>query len=420
MPSYYYKARDANGRAHEGIEVAGSEDEVLRILENSRLVPVLIESRASAGAESLPSEFARRVRTSLRKWRNTIPTASVALFARQLSTMIGVGLPLVRSLRSIARDHHDRRLAPIIEQVASDVQKGDSLSGALARHPETFDEVFVSLVHTGEISGTLDQIMDQTATYLERAETLRLKVEAALRYPTFILTFAFLVLIAMIVKIIPMFATIYQRFKVPLPLPTRTLLAVSQVVTANFLLFLILGIVAGSSIWFWSQTDRGKLLLDRTKFNLPLFGPLIRMYAVTKFARTLGILTGSGTQILYALKVMRPVPGNKVLEQGIDRVRGEVEQGSSLARAMDDAGVFPEMLVQMTATGEETGKLDSMLSRTADFYEQRVTTAVDGLSSLVEPIAIVALGLVVGVMLIALYLPIFNLGQAMRSGLVGH
>src|SRR6185436_8227920 len=144
------------------------------------------------------------------------------------------------------------------------------------------------------------------------------------------------------------------------------------------------------------------------------------MYAVTKFARTLGILTTSGTQILYALRVMRPVPGNKVLEQGIDFVRGQVEQGSSLSKAMTDAGVFPEMLVQMTSTGEETGQLDAMLSRTADFYEQRVAAAVDGLSSLVEPIAIVALGLVVGLMLIALYLPIFNLGQAMRSGLVGH
>jgi type IV pilus assembly protein PilC len=153
---------------------------------------------------------------------------------------------------------------------------------------------------------------------------------------------------------------------------------------------------------------------------LPLFGPLIRLYAVTKFARTLGILTASGTQILYALKVMRPVPGNRVLERGIEFVRSRVEEGDSLSRALGDAGVFPEMVVQMTATGEETGQLDNMLMRTADFYEQRVTTQVDGLSSLVEPIAIVVLGGLVGVMLLALYLPIFSLGQAMRSGLLNH
>jgi len=420
MPSYYYKARDANGRAHEGIEVASSEDEVLRILENSKLVPVLIESRGAGRADAAPSEFVRRASTAFRKMRSSIPAASVALFARQLSTMIGVGLPLVRSLRSIARDHHDRRLAPVIEAVADDVQKGDSLSAALAKHPAVFNEVFVSLVHTGEISGTLDQIMEHTATYLERAETLRLKVEAALRYPTFVLTFAGLVLVAMIVKIIPMFATIYQRFRVPLPLPTRILLAVSNVVTSNILVFSVLAAATAFMIWAWVQTDQGRARIDRIKFDLPLFGPLIRMYAVTKFARTLGILTGSGTQILYALKVLRPVPGNKVLEQGIDEVRGQVERGSSLAKAMDETGVFPEMLVQMTATGEETGKLDAMLTRTADFYEQRVSAAVDGLSSLVEPIAIVALGLVVGLMLIALYLPIFSLGQAMRTGLVGH
>jgi len=420
MPSYYYRARDANGRAHEGIEVAGSEDEVLRILENSKLTPVLIESRGGKAPGAFASEFTDRVRTSFRHWQARIPQASVALFARQLATMIGVGLPLVRSLKSIARDHHDRRLATILDTVAGDVQKGDTLSAALAKHPGTFDEVFVSLVHTGEISGTLDQIMEQTAGYLEKAESLRLKVEAALRYPTFVLTFAALVLVAMVVKIIPMFASIYERFRVPLPLPTRILLAISNTVTHNLLLFILLAAVAAAMLWSWLQTPQGRFRLDEAKFNLPLFGPLIRMYAVTKFARTLGILTTSGTQILYALKVLRPVPGNKVLEQGVDQVRSRVERGTSLATAMDETGVFPEMLVQMTATGEETGQLDTMLMRTADFYEQRVTAAVDGLSSLVEPIAIVVLGLVIGVMLVALYLPIFSLGQAMRSGLVGH
>jgi len=409
-----------NGRPHEGIEVASSEDEVLRILENSRLTPVLIESRGPSATQTFAGDFVDRVRTAIRRWQSRIPPASVALFARQLATMIGVGLPLVRSLRSIARDHHDRRLAEVLEIVATDVQKGDSLSAALAKHPETFGEVFVSLVHTGEVSGSLDQIMEQTAGYLERAEALRLKVEAALRYPTFVLTFAGLVLIAMVVKIIPMFASIYDRFRVPLPLPTRILLATSQIVTHNLLIFIALAATAGALLWSWLQTPQGQLRLDQAKFNLPLFGPLIRMYAVTKYARTLGILTTSGTQILHALKVLRPVPGNKVLEQGVDEVRSRVERGSSLSQAMDDTGVFPEMLVQMTATGEETGQLDMMLVRTADFYEQRVTTAVDGLSSLVEPIAIVVLGLVIGVMLVALYLPIFSLGQAMRSGLLSH
>ncbi|MCC6348244.1 MAG: type II secretion system F family protein [Candidatus Eisenbacteria bacterium] len=425
MPSYYYRARDASGRPHEGIEVAQSEDDVLRTLSGLQLTPVSIEVHASpngtprVGAPGLGG-LANDVSIALRAMGQRVQPGSVALFARQLSTMISAGLPLVRAMRSIARDHHDRRLAGVLQAVGDDVQKGDSLAMALSRHPHVFDEVFVSLVQTGEFSGTLDQVMDHTANYLERAEVLRLRVEAALRYPIFVLTFAVLVFLAMIFKIVPMFSAIYERFKVELPLPTRMLLEVSQFATRNVFLFILLALLGWLLIWSWARSEQGRLTLDRIKLKMPLFGPLIAMYAVTKFSRTLGILIGSGTQILTALKVMRPVPGNKVLEKGIDEVRGQVEEGISLSRALGDTGVFPDMLVQMSATGEETGKLDHMLSRTADFYEQRVTAKVEGLSSLVEPIAIVVLGVVIGVMLMALYLPIFNLGQAMRSGLTGH
>ena len=419
MPSYFYKARDANGRAHEGIEIAASEEEVLRVLESSQLIPVYIESRAPSAAAAVRGKIAIRSQELVDRWRTSVKPVSVALFARQLSTMINAGLPMVRSLRSIARDHEDKKLATILSRVADDVQKGEALSACLAKHPGSFDEVFVSLVNTGEVSGTLDRIMDQTSTYLERAETLRLKVQAALRYPIFVLSFALIILVVMVVKIVPMFAGIYDRFRVQLPWPTLVLLTVSKAVVSNLLLVSGLLVAAAGVGFYFAQTDRGRYWIDQAKFNLPLFGPLIRMYAVTKFSRTLGILTGSGTQILYALKVIRPVPGNKVLERGIDQVRSRVEEGDALSRAMEDTGVFPEMLVQMTATGEETGQLDNMLSRTADFYEQRVTAQVDGLSSLIEPIAIVVLGGLVGVMLLALYLPIFNLGQAMRSGLLG-
>lgn len=420
MPSYFYRARDMDGRAHEGIEVATSEEEVLRMLENAKLVPVLIETRSAEGAAAASVDLLGAVRAIGRRWARHVKPGSVALFARQLATMIGAGLPLVRALRSISRDHYDKRLAAILERVAEDVQKGDTLATALSRHPQAFDEVFVSLVNTGEVSGTLDQILEQTATYLEKSEALRLKVEAALRYPTFVLTFAMLVMAAMLLKIIPMFSQIYERFRVPLPLPTQILLSTSRLVTDNLPVATLLALGAVVGGWNAARTDAGRLWLDQAKFGLPVFGPLIRMYAVTKFARTLGMLTASGTQILYALKVLRPVPGNRVLEQGIERVRSRVEQGSSLSRAMSETGVFPEMLIQMTATGEETGQLDGMLMRTADFYEQRVTAAVEGMSSLIEPIAIVILGAIVGMMLVALYLPIFSLGQAMRQGMLGH
>jgi type IV pilus assembly protein PilC len=420
MPSYFYRARDVNGQSHEGVEVAGSEEEVLRMLENNRLTPVFIENREPGAVASLQGQLQTEWKQALHHWRTSVKQVSVALFARQLATMTSAGLPLVRSLRSIARDHEDKRLGKLLNLVADDVQRGDSLSTALGRHPGAFGEVFVSLVNTGEISGTLDTILDQTAAYLERSETLRLKVEAALRYPTFVLSIAGLMLFIMTVWVIPKFSVIYSQFRVPLPLPTRILLGVSQAVVGNLAISLLVMLLAAGGLWYYLRRDSGRLLLDRIKLRLPLFGPLIRLYAVTKFSRTLGILTSSGTQILFALKVLRPVPGNRVIEMGIEQVRARVEEGDSLARALGDTKVFPEMLVQMAATGEETGQLDRMLSRTADYYEQRVTTQVDGLSSLIEPIAVLVLGGIVGFMLLALYLPIFNLGQAMRSGLMGH
>ena len=426
MPSYFYRARDTSGRAHEGIEVAASEDEVLRALSNMRLTPVLIESRGTNGSTTASLGGIRPGpidAPSAPLWggllQRPVQPGSVALFARQLATMMAAGLPLVRALRSIGRDHHDRRLSRILEHVSDDVQKGDSLAMALSRHPRAFGEVFVSLVQTGEVSGSLDEVLGQTASYLERAELLRLKVEAALRYPTFILSFAGAVLMAMFFKIVPMFSDIYSRFRVKLPAPTRLLLGISAALTHNAILVgLGVGLVS-FALWLWLRSEEGRVRFDAMKFNVPLFGSLVRMYCMARYARTLGILVGSGTNILYALRVLRPVPGNRMVGRAVDAVRTQVEGGSSLARAMSETGIFPDMLVQMTATGEETGRLDEMLTRTAEFYEQRVTAKVEGLSSLVEPVAIVLLGLVIALMLVALYLPIFNLGHAMRSGMLG-
>ncbi len=425
MPSYYYRARDTFGRAHEGIEVASSENEVLRALSQMQLTPVLIEPRPMNGSAGLNGHVARAVVakavspiTFRRMFTRPIEPGAVALFARQLATMMSAGLPLVRALRSISRDHHDHRLSRILDQVGNDVQKGESLAAALSRHPEAFGEVFVSLVQTGEVSGSLDEVLDQTAGYFERAELLRLKVEAALRYPLFILTFAGGVLAAMFFKIVPMFSDIYGRFRVQLPAPTRLLLGISHGLSSNLPLVMLVVLLAGFGVASWLRTEAGRIRFDAMKFQIPLFGSLIRLYSMTRYARTLGILVGSGTNILFALRVLRPVPGNRMVACAIDSVRTQVEGGTSLSRAMSETGVFPDMLVQMTATGEETGRLDEMLSRTADFYEQRVTAKVEGLSSLVEPVAIVLLGLVIALMLVALYLPIFNLGHAMQSGML--
>ena len=279
MPSFYYRARDLNGGAHEGIEIASTEADVLRLLEAQQLVPVFIEVRAGegvAGGAGSPITTASSLRASIagevRRWRTRVQPGSVALFARQLATMISAGLPMVRSLRSIARDHQDARLRTILDSVSDDVSRGESLATALGKHDGVFDEVFVSLVHTGEVSGTLDVVMDQTAGYMERAEGLRLKVESALRYPIFVLTFAVLVMLAMIIKIIPMFTDIYARFRVELPLPTRALLAISRGINQNIWAFGAGALLAGFLFWYWAQTGAGRYTLDQMKFRLPLFG----------------------------------------------------------------------------------------------------------------------------------------------------
>lgn len=419
MPSYFYRARDLSGRPHEGVEVASSEDELLRTLTQMQLTPVLIEPRATAPAVR-PAASEKGSRPDPSAWfRPKVTTSAVTLFARQLSTMLLAGLPLVRALRSIARDHSDPVLQQVLQQVGDDVERGESLSGALGRHPAAFNAVFVSLVETGEVTGSLDAVLEHTASYLERAEILRLKVEASLRYPLFILTFAGGILLAMFLKIIPMFADIYARFHVQLPGPTRMLLAVSQGLSKHLLLVLLLAVAGSLAFRSWRRTDDGRTRFDAMLFRIPLFGDLIHLYVMTRVARTLGILVASGTNILFALRVLRPVPGNHFVAKGIDDVRTAIEGGESLSRAMAATKVFPDMLIQMTATGEETGRLDEMLTRTADFYEKRVTAKVEGLSSLVEPVAILLLGLVIALMLVALYLPIFNLGHAMRSGMLG-
>ena len=334
--------------------------------------------------------------------------------------MINTGIPLVRALRSISHDQYDKNLARVIDVVAADVQKGDALSAALEKHPRVFDAVFVSLVKTGEVSGALDKIMNQAASYLERAETLKMKVEGALRYPIFVFSFALLLLLVMVLKIVPMFAGVYSQFRVALPLPTRILLGVSHAATHNIPILIALALLAAIAWGRATRSEAGRLRIDRVKLDLPVFGSLIEMYAISRFARTLGLLVGSGTHMLYALKVIRPVPGNKVMEQAINSARRQVEQGTALSTALAETGVFPEMLVQVTATGEETGQLDGLLGSAAEFYEERVSASVNGLSSLVEPIAIALVGGMVGMMLLALYLPIFSLGQAMRAGLTGH
>jgi type IV pilus assembly protein PilC len=334
-----------------------------------------------------------------------------------MASMTGAGLSLVRALRSASRDSSSARFSRMVEDVARRVEEGQSLSQAMAAYPGTFDRIYTGLIQTAEVSGNLDTTFAQLAEYLERSEIIRAKVKAALRYPYFVFGTMIAVLALMLLKIIPMFAKIYQGLDFPLPRPTQILVNVSTTLVHN--LPIVLGVVVGIVVLarIIGSTTRGRLALDHLKLKIPVLGKLLHLYTISRFARTLGILLASGTQILYALEVSRAVAGSLLFEQRIDRVRQEVESGVSMAVAMGHARLFPETMLQMIATGEETGRLDDMLVRCSNFYEQQVTAAVDGLSSLIEPVIIVTLGSIVGTMILALYYPIFMMGTAIRSGM---
>lgn len=410
---FAYKARAADGSVQRGVLAAASQAEAVRALQKQALYPMRVAPRRrdTRTAGAMPRFGA------LARMRTYTKPVAVALFTRQMASMTGAGLSVVRSLRSAARDQSTKAFSRMIDKIADDVESGTSLSQAMSAYPGTFDRIYTGLLQTAEVSGNLDLTFAQLADYLERTEAIRLKVKAALRYPYFVFGTMIAVLALMMLKIIPMFAKIYEGLDFPLPKPTQILVTISNTLVRN--LPLTLGLVAGLVVLgqVLGSTERGRLLLDTLKLRVPVLGRLLRLYIVSRFSRTLGILLSSGTHVLYSLEVARAVAGNLLYERRIEAVRRDVEQGVPMAAAFGRARVFPETMVQMVATGEETGRLDDMLGRSAVFYEQQVTAAVDGLSSLIEPVIIVSLGTIVGMMILALYYPIFMMGSAIRGGM---
>ena len=289
----------------------------------------------------------------------------------------------------------------------------------MEKHPWAFDKIYVSLARAGEESGQLPAVLNQLTVYLEKTAYLRKKVIGALSYPIVILTVTALILFVMILKIVPIFEGVYSRVNAPLPLPTLTLIAVSQAIRSNiFMTFLLMGLM-GVGFYFAIQTDRGRYLLDRIKLSFPIFGPLIRKAAVAKVCRTLSTLVQSGVPLLDALEISSEVAGNSVIRNAIHHSRAKVREGGTIAESFRQSGQFPALVTQMVATGEETGQLPAMLGKSALYYEQQVDATVTALSTILEPVLIVIMGLVGAGIIVALYLPIFGLGRAIRSGAGG-
>jgi type IV pilus assembly protein PilC len=397
--TYTYKVRDRQGRMIGGTLEADSQGAVATRLRQMGYAPISIEAEKRASLKmdiTLPGT-------------GRVKPKDLAVFSRQFATMINSGLSLLRALTILAEQTANKRLAKVIGEVRAEVEKGTALSVALAQHPKVFNRLFVSMIRSGEVGGFLDQVLLRVAETLEREVALRSKIKSAMTYPVVVMAMVLMIVAAMLVFVVPMFKTLYSSLGGQLPLPTRILVGVSDVAKRGFP-FVILGIVLATfGFKRWVSTTSGRYRMDAFKLKAPVFGPLFHKTALSRFSRTLATLLRSGVPILQSLEIVSETVNNGVMSKAVRDVQDAVREGESLAEPLGKHPVFPAMVVQMLAVGEETGALDTMLSKVADFYDQEVEAAVEALTSLIEPILIAVMGGAVGSMVIALYMPMFNI-----------
>jgi len=400
MPIYNWEGRTAKGAVKKGEMEAPSEAAIRTHLRQQNIITTKIEAKGKGINISLPF------------LKQKVKQRSVAIFTRQLATMIDAGLPLVQSLEVLSSQQESKVFKGIIREIREDVEGGATFAGALKKHPVTFNELYTNLVVAGEEGGILDTILTRLASYIEKAEALKKKVKSALVYPTTIVAVAVIVVIILMVFVIPVFETMFQSAGQSLPLPTVIVLTISKMIKKYIVFFVPAFILLVFLFKRYYKTESGRVVVDRLLLRLPVFGPLFRKIAVARFSRTLGTLVSSGVPILDGLSIVSRTAGNRAIEIAIMNARASIREGETIAEPLGRSGHFPPMVIQMIAVGESTGALDAMLSKIAEFYEDEVDVAVSNLTSLLEPILMMFLGVVIGGVVIAMYLPIFNMASA--------
>jgi type IV pilus assembly protein PilC len=404
MITFSYQARDMSGKIVTGIQDALNEDNAVTSLMSRGLMVLSLQQKAAA------SKSKKKV------W--TVKETDLVLFTRQLSTMIEAGISLVQALTALydqCDPKRQRNLRQIISDVTTRVQGGETLHESIAKHPRVFDRLFVSMVKAGEHGGLLAEILDRLAGFLEASARLRKKVKSAMTYPVIVICIAFAITTFLIVKVVPIFGEIFKDFGSKLPAPTQFLIDVSDFMRSEWY-FLILGI-GGTffGIRFFLRSSGGKKFADRWKLKLPIFGPLIHKICMSRFSRTFAQLIRSGVPILEVLDIVGGASGNHVIETSINGVSADVEKGDNLSVALSKKPIFPPMMLRMVAAGEATGKIDTMLEKMADFWDEEIEAMLDALTSLIEPLLIVFLGVIVGGIVIAMFLPIFKLNEVVSQ-----
>jgi type IV pilus assembly protein PilC len=398
MPTFTYTARAVNGDLKSATIDAPSRDDVIKQLRQLRLNVVKIDEG-----------------TANRKKRGgSIKMRDIVIFTRQFSTMINAGLPLVQALDILAQQSENPALKDVTRQVVFDVESGNTLADAMRKHPKAFTELYVNMVAAGEAGGILDTILMRLAVFMEKNDALIRKVKGAMIYPAVIISVAAIAITVLLIFVIPTFQTMFESANIALPLPTRIVIGLSHALKTYW--YMIVGVMIATfvSVKKYYQTPSGKLTIDRNLLKLPVLGDVLRKSAVSRFTRTLGTLISSGVSILDGLEITAKTSGNRVIQDAIMESRASIAGGETIAAPLKKSQVFPPMVISMIAVGEQTGGLDEMLSKIADFYDEEVDAAVSGLLALMEPLMIVFLGVVVGGMVVAMYLPIFDMVNAVQ------
>ncbi|RKY02375.1 MAG: type II secretion system F family protein, partial [Spirochaetes bacterium] len=391
MPVYVWEGKTLQGVKKKGEMEAPDELSIRNYLRQQRIIPSKIKKKAKEIEISIP--FLKR-KTSKK---------TIAIFTRELSTMINAGLPLIQALEILQNQQEDKNFREVIKKIKEDVEGGSTFAGALKKHPNEFDELFVNLIIAGEEGGLLDTILNRLATYIEKVEALKKKIKSALVYPAIIVSVAVIVVAVLMIFVIPVFDEMFREAGQELPAFTKLVVNLSKFFKGNILFIGIVLIIIVILFRRFYKTEKGRMMIDSLLLKLPVFGILFKKVAVARFTRTLGTLISSGVPILDGLNIVAKTAGNKTIETAIINARSNIAEGQTIADPLERSGVFPLMVTQMIAVGESTGALDAMLQKIADFYEEEVDVAVGTLTSLLEPFLMVFLGVVVGGIVVAMY-----------------
>jgi len=415
MANFQFVIKNAKGARSEGVIKASTMDEAIDKLTREGGTIISVKSMGEGAFKGKLSLFDKLMLT-IYKLRTGVSLKILVFFTRQLSTMFSAGLTIEKSISNLEKEEKSGKFKKVLVRIANDIKKGYSLSEAMEQHPGVFNPLYVSLVKAGEVSGTLHTVLDELSEYLEKIEDTRRKVGSALVYPVFILFFLGIVIWGLFYYIIPQFSSVYANFNAELPGPTLVAIAVSNFIRNNIFFAFLIILSTFMAFFLFYLSDRGRYIIDSLILKVPVIGNLIYNSIMSNFARTFSILMASGVPIMDTLELVENVVQNAVVESAVRKARVMVKEGYSVAGAFKKTEVFPPTLLQMISTGEDTGDMDKLLGKAAEFFEKLVDSVIDRLTSLIEPILIILMAGLVGTIIIVIYLPIFNLGLAISSG----